>query len=131
MVKICGALSMKDVVGWNEDTGAVAIEDAERRLEGKAVYDALFLEAADYVLMQSLSGNAEKAVEMDALLKEAQKYAVRYENEPEQQKEEPGQEETEDIAPEPEKVTEETEQPETETVSGTKDISEKKMISRH
>lgn len=87
VVKICGALSMKDVVGWNEDTGAVAIEDADRRLEGKAVYDALFLEAADYVLMQSLSGNAEKAVEMDALLKEAQKYAVRYENRQEQQKE--------------------------------------------
>ncbi len=87
VVKICGALSMKDVVGWNEDTGAVAIEDADRRLEGKAVYDALFLEAADYVLMQSFSGNAEKAVEMDILLKEAQKYAVRYENRQEQQKE--------------------------------------------
>ena len=88
VVKICGALSMKDVVGWNEDTGAVAIEDADRRLEGKAVYDALFLEAADYVLMQSLSGNAQKAVEMDALLKEAQKYAARYGNEPVQQREE-------------------------------------------
>ncbi len=87
VVKICGALSMKDVVGWNEDTGAVAIEDADRRLEGKAVYDALFLEAADYVLMQSLSGNAQKAVEMDALLKEAQKYAARYGNEPGQQRE--------------------------------------------
>ena len=87
VVKICGALSMKDVVGWNEDTGAVAIEDADRRLEGKAVYDALFLEAADYVLMQSLSGNAQKAVEMDALLKEAQKYAARYGNEPVQQRE--------------------------------------------
>lgn len=73
---------MRDVVGWNEDTGEVAIEDADRRLEGKAVYDTLFLEAADYVLMQSLSGNTEKAVEMDALLKEAQKYAARYENEP-------------------------------------------------
>ena len=87
VVKICGALSMKDVVGWNEDTGEVAIEDADRRLEGRAVYDTLFLEAADYVLMQSLSGNAEKAVEMDALLKEAQKYAARYENEPGQQRE--------------------------------------------
>lgn len=87
VVKICGALSMKDVVGWNEDTGAVAIEDADRRLEGRAVYDALFLEAADYVLMQSLSGNTEKAVEMDALLKEAQKYVARYESEPGQQRE--------------------------------------------
>lgn len=61
VVKICGALSMRDVVGWNEDTGEVAIEDADRRLEGKAVYDTLFLEAADYVLMQSLSRNTEKA----------------------------------------------------------------------
>ena len=43
VVKIRGALSMKKM--WsagNEDTGAVAIEDADRRLEGKAVYDALF-----------------------------------------------------------------------------------------
>ena len=91
-----------------EDTGAVAIEDADRRLEGKAVYDALFLEAADYVLMQSLSGNTEKAVEMDALLKEAQKYAARYENEPEQQKEEKAAEET--PKPEPENLSEELEQ---------------------
>lgn len=87
VVKICGALSMKDVVGWNEDTGEVAIQTDERRLEGKAVYDALFLEAADYVLMQSISGNTEKAVEMDRLLKEAQKYAARY-DESKQQREE-------------------------------------------
>ncbi len=124
MVKICGALSMKDVVGWNEDTGAVAIEDADRRLEGKAVYDTLFLEAADYVLMQSLSGNAEKVVEMDVLLKEAQKYAARYENEPEQQREghaaeiseaEPTGERREENHPdaEQEKRTEELEQEET------------------
>ncbi len=133
VVKICGALSMKDVVGWNEDTGAVAIEDAERRLEGKAVYDTLFLEAADYVLMQSLSGNTEKAVEMDALLKEAQKYAARYENEPEQQREEkaaeevskaeqedlseePEREETKNIEPIPETDTEKAGQPETESI---------------
>ena len=143
VVKICGALSMKDVVGWNEDTGEVAIEDADRRLEGKAVYDALFLEAADYVLMQSLSGNTEKAVEMDVLLKEAQKYAARYENEPAQQREEkaaeetlkaeledlseePGREETENIEPIPETDTEKAGQPETgsipkEDISNTED----------
>lgn len=108
VVKICGALSMKDVVGWNEDTGEVAIEDADRRLEGKAVYDALFLEAADYVLMQSLSGNTEKAVEMDALLKEAQKYAARYENEPAQQREEKAAEKI--SRTEPESLSEEPEQ---------------------
>ena len=124
VVKICGALSMKDVVGWNEDTGAVVIEDADRRLEGRAVYDTLFLEAADYVLMQSLSGSAEKAVEMDALLKEAQKYAARYESEPKQQREghaaeiseaEPAGERREENHPdaEPEKRTGEPEQEET------------------
>ena len=100
VVKICGALSMQDVVGWNEETGAIAIEDAERRLEGKAVYDTLFIEAADYVLMQSLSGNTEKAVEMDALLKEAQKYAARYENEPKQQRGEKAAEEVPKAEPE-------------------------------
>lgn len=108
VVKICGALSMKDVVGWNEDTGEVAIEDADRRLEGKAVYDALFLEAADYVLMQSLGGNTEKAVEMDALLKEAQKYAARYENKPAQQREEKAAEKNSKT--EPEILSEEPEQ---------------------
>ena len=108
VVKICGALSMKDVVGWNEDSGEGAIEDADRRLEGKAVYDALFLEAADYVLMQSLSGNTEKAVEMDVLLKEAQKYATRYENEPAQQREEKAAEKI--SRTEPESLSEEPEQ---------------------
>ena len=129
VVKICGALSMKDVVGWNEDTGVVAIEDADRRLEGKAVYDALFLEAADYVLMQSLSGNAKKAVEMDALLREAQKYAARYENGQEQQKKghvaevpeaEPERETAESIAAEPEVNTEKL-----ETVTETENAAEK------
>lgn len=101
VVKICGALSMKDVVGWNEDTGEVAIQTDERRLEGKAVYDALFLEAADYVLMQSISGNTEKAVEMDRLLKEAQSYAARY-DEPEQQRQENAAEEVPKEEPEQE-----------------------------
>ena len=134
VVKICGALSMKDVVGWNEDTGAVAIEDDSRSLEGKAVYDTLFLEATDYVLMQSLSGNTEKAVEMDALLKEAQKYAARYESEPKQQREghaaevseaELSEEKKEEPLPdaEPENLTEEPEQEETTrfTVTETSD----------
>ena len=140
VVKICGALSMKDVVGWNEDTGEIAIWNDDRRLEGKAVYDALFLEAADYVLMQSVSGNADKAVEMDTLLKEAQKFATRY-DEPKQQKEEsvvaavpktePGEEtsgqnvqrseglteEPENIEPLPETVTEKTELSESEDIS--------------
>ena len=82
VVKICGALDRKDVVGWNEKTQAVTIADDERALEGKEVYDFLFAEAADYVMMQTISGETEKALEMDGLLKDAGQYASRYEGEP-------------------------------------------------
>ena len=90
VVKICGALNRKDVVGWNEETQAVTITDDERTLVGKEVYDFLFAEAADYVMMQTISGETEKALEMDGLLKDAGQYASRYEGEPSiEQKEEP------------------------------------------
>ena len=90
VVKICGALDRKDVVGWNEETQAVTIADDERTLKGKEVYDFLFAEAADYVMMQTISGETEKALEMDGLLKDAGQYASRYEGEPSiEQKEEP------------------------------------------
>ena len=90
VVKICGALDRKDVVGWNEETQAVTITDDERTLVGKEVYDFLFAEAADYVMMQTISGETEKALEMDGLLKDAGQYASRYEGEPSiEQKEEP------------------------------------------
>ncbi len=91
VVKICGALDRKDVVGWNEETQAVTITDGERTIEGKEVYDFLFEEAADYVMMQTISGETEKALEMDGLLKDAGQYAARYEGEPaiEQEEEQP------------------------------------------
>ncbi len=82
VVKICGELDRKDVVGWNEKTQAVTIADDERTIEGKEVYDFLFAEAADYVMMQTISGETEKALEMDGLLKDAGQYASRYEGEP-------------------------------------------------
>lgn len=82
VVKICGALDRKDVVGWNEKTQAVTIADDERTLEGKEVYDFLFAEATDYVMMQTISGETEKALEMDGLLKDAGQYAAHYEGEP-------------------------------------------------
>ncbi len=116
VVKICGALSMKDMVGWNEDTGEAAIWNDDRRLEGKAVYDTLFMEAADYVLMQSLNGNTEKAVEMDSLLKEAQKYAARY-NEPEQQSAEKAAAEISQAEPEEEKQAKNLPETEPENIS--------------
>ena len=103
-----------------------------------------------YVLMQSISGNTEKAVEMDRLLKEAQKYAARYDEpkqqreenaaevsqaEPENLSEEPEQEitgqlpkeeqaETENIEPTPEADTEKTDQPETEDISKEDNIAD-------
>lgn len=91
VVKICGALDRKDVVGWNEETQAVTIGVDERALEGKEVYDFLFAEAADYVMMQTISGETEKALDMDSLLKDARQYAARYESEPsiEQTEEQP------------------------------------------
>ena len=90
VVKICGALDQKDVVGWNEETQEVTITDDERTLVGKEVYDFLFAEAADYVMMQTISGETEKALEMDGLLKDAGQYASRYEGEPSiEQEEEP------------------------------------------
>ena len=82
VVKICGALDRKDVVGWNEETQEVTIADDERTIEGKEVYDFLFAEAADYVMMQTISGETEKALDMDSLLKDAGQYAARYEGEP-------------------------------------------------
>ena len=78
VVKICGALDRKDVVGWNEETQAVTITDDERTLVGKEVYDFLFAEAADYVMMQTISGETEKALEMDGLLKDAGQYRQPY-----------------------------------------------------
>lgn len=51
---------------------------------------SLFAEAADYVMMQTISGETEKALEMDGLLKDAGQYASRYEGEPSiEQTEEP------------------------------------------
>ena len=88
VVKICGALDRKDVVGWNEETQAVTIGVDERALEGKEVYDFLFAEAADYVMMQTISGETEKALDMDSLLKDARQYAARYESEPSIEKKE-------------------------------------------
>lgn len=88
VVKICGALDRKDVVGWNEETQAVTIADDERTLKGKEVYDFLFAEAADYVMMQTISGETEKALAMDSLLKDARQYASRYDGEPSVEQEE-------------------------------------------
>ncbi|MDE7425919.1 MAG: DUF3849 domain-containing protein [Lachnospiraceae bacterium] len=95
VVKICKALERSEMVGWNEETQAVTLSDDNRILEGKETFDLLFTEAADYVVMQSISGNMEKAIEMDSILAEAKKYAARYDIESQLekvQKEEPEEE---------------------------------------
>ena len=80
---ICGELGRKDVVDWNEDTQAVTMTDSERTLEGKAVYDTLLTDAVDYVMLQTITGDTEKALQMDTLIKEARGYSERYSEQPE------------------------------------------------
>ena len=86
VVKICKALEWSEMAGWNEDTQAVTISDDNRTLEGKEAFDLLFTEAADYVVMQSINGNMEKAIEMDNILAEAKKYVARYDTEKQSEK---------------------------------------------
>ena len=78
IAQICGELGRKDVVEWNEETGAVMIVDGEQSLEGKEVYDTLLVDATDFVMLQTISGDTERAVIMDGLLKQAKEYADRY-----------------------------------------------------
>ena len=109
VAQICGELGRKDVVEWNEETGAVIIVDGEQSLEGKAVYDALLVDATDFVMLQTISGDTERAVIMDGLLKQAKEYAKRYAEVPEQTGEKAELEETESMeqsADEPEAVAE-------------------------
>ncbi|MCI8409125.1 MAG: DUF3849 domain-containing protein [Lachnospiraceae bacterium] len=86
VVKVCKALERSEMVGWNEETQAVTLSDDNRTLEGKEVFDLLFTEAADYVVMQTMSGNMEKAIEMDSILAEAKKYVARYDTEKQSEK---------------------------------------------
>lgn len=78
VVKICGASSLKDEVGWNDATQAVTLTNNKRILEGKDAYDYLFEEATGYLLLQIVSNSNEKVQEINALLKEAEVYADRY-----------------------------------------------------
>ena len=100
LVPICGTLGLKDVVEWNEETDAVRLTDGERVLEGKEAFDMLFTMAADYVLNATLDGDMEKALQMDGFLKEAGKYAERYDVEQIQEEAEPEKENTEETVSE-------------------------------
>ena len=112
VAQICGELGRKDVVEWNEEAGAVIIVDGERSLEGKEVYDTLLVDATDFVMLQTISGDTERAVIMDGLLKQAREYSERYAGVPEQTVEKAEVEDAElvervaEVADEPEEVTE-------------------------
>ena len=105
LVPICGALGLKDVVEWNEETDAVRLIDGERILEGKEAIDMLFTMAADYVLNATLDGDMEKALQMDGFLKEAGKYADHYDVEQLQTEAKPEKENKPEKASEGEKLT--------------------------
>ncbi|MDL2301015.1 DUF3849 domain-containing protein [Lachnospiraceae bacterium OttesenSCG-928-D06] len=83
-VKICGAVSLKDEVSWNQDTQAITLTNDMRTLEGKVAYDYLFEEATGYLLLQIASNNSEKVQEINELLKEAGAYSDRYVELPEE-----------------------------------------------
>ena len=48
VVQICGALGMEEVIGWNEAAQAVTLTSDGQTIEGKAVYDLIVPQAADY-----------------------------------------------------------------------------------
>ena len=87
--KILATLERNDEISWNEEEKLLVLKSGEQILAGKEAFDFLFAEAAEYVLMQSISGNIGKAQEMDTILKEAEGYAARYDvSEPEAEQEE-------------------------------------------
>ena len=100
LAPICGTLGLQDVIEWNEETDAVRLTDGERVLEGKEAFDMLFTMAADYVLNATLAGDMEKALQMDGFLKEAGKYAERYDVKQIQEEAEPEKENTEETVSE-------------------------------
>ena len=88
-VPVSGTLGLKDNVEWNEETNEIRLNNGERILEGKEAIDMLFTQGAEFVLNKTLEGDMEMALQMDRFLKEAGKYAKRYDVKlfPEEEKE--------------------------------------------
>ena len=76
--RICQALGRNAVVDWNEETQSIIIKDGEGTLEGKAAYEVLFSEAADYIKDQIYNGNSNKGLEMADMINQAGRFAARY-----------------------------------------------------
>lgn len=60
--RLCQQLGRNAVVDWNPKTQFIIIKDGEEALEGKAAYDVLFSEAADYIKEQTYNGNSNKGL---------------------------------------------------------------------
>lgn len=82
---LVGELGRKDAVDWNENTNHIVLKGEGYQADGKAVYEFLFTEATERIFDLTLNGEIQKAAELDTLVKDAKKYAVRYEEvQPEQ-----------------------------------------------
>lgn len=82
---LVGELGRKDAVDWNENTNHIVLQGEDYQADGRAVYEFLFTEATERIFDLTLNGEIQKAAELDALVKDAQRYAVRYkEVQPEQ-----------------------------------------------
>lgn len=85
---LVGELGRKDAVDWNENTNHIVLKGEGYQADGKAVYEFLFTEATERIFDLTLNGEIQKAAELDTLVKDAKKYAVRYEEvQPEQVRE--------------------------------------------
>lgn len=85
---LVGELGRKDAVDWNENTNHIVLKGEGYQADGRAVYEFLFTEATERIFDLTLNGEIQKAAELDTLVKDAQKYAVRYEEvQPEQVRE--------------------------------------------
>lgn len=85
---LVGELGRKDAVDWNENTDHIVLKGEGYQADGRAVYEFLFTEATERIFDLTMNGEIQKAAELDTLVKDAQKYAVRYEEvQPEQVRE--------------------------------------------
>lgn len=86
---LVGELGRTEAVDWNEETGSIVLKgEADAVAEGKATYDVLFTHATEKMFDFTLSGEMQKAAELDVLVRDAQKYAARYDNQQEKQAQE-------------------------------------------
>ena len=60
--RLCQQLGRNAVVDWNPKTQSIIIKDGEETLEGKAAYNVLVSETAEYIKEQNYSENSNKGL---------------------------------------------------------------------